>query len=66
MQPTDAPYVRTGEPTMTLPDGVTCNTCAWMSRCVWLVGRRGNETECDFDPSRYTPVAAPPGGERQP
>jgi hypothetical protein len=38
---------------MNLPDGKTCADCTHYYRCSKLVGVKGNETYCDFAPSRF-------------
>lgn len=40
-----------------LPKGVTCSDCAYWKRCSWLIGLNGEETECDWEPSRFKPKA---------
>ena len=36
-----------------LPDGRTCNDCAHIEHCKMLFGINGNETSCDFIPSKF-------------
>lgn len=36
-----------------LPKGKTCSDCIHASRCAWLIGIKGNETQCDWLPSRF-------------
>ena len=36
-----------------LPEGKTCQDCVLFRRCASFVGRRGPETECDFDPPAF-------------
>ena len=38
---------------MDLPEGKCCNNCVWLTRCTWLLQRKGNETKCDWLPSRF-------------
>jgi hypothetical protein len=48
------------------PDGKTCSTCIHFERCKWLLSYSGDETSCDWIPSRYVPKqdkAAREGGE---
>jgi hypothetical protein len=37
----------------------TCADCTSFSHCQWLLQRKGNETECDWSPSRFLRKAAP-------
>lgn len=38
-----------------LPEGKTCTDCAhFFTRCRWLNHALGNETTCDWAPSRFT------------
>lgn len=37
-----------------LPNNETCSNCFYFDKtCSWLLGRKGNETECDWLPERY-------------
>lgn len=36
-----------------LPMGKTCHDCVHFSRCSWLIGIKGNETICDWLPSKF-------------
>lgn len=38
---------------MDLPVGMTCDDCVWLTRCVWLLQRDGDEMRCDWSPSRF-------------
>ena len=38
---------------MKLPLGKTCNDCVHDRRCKAMFGVKGNETTCDFAPSRF-------------
>jgi len=40
-------------PDMSLPDDKTCNDCIHMSRCSWLLSRKGTEKVCDWFPIRF-------------
>lgn len=34
----------------------TCRNCTHWNYCSWLIGSlTGNETECDFEPSKFRP-----------
>lgn len=33
-----------------------CKDCLHFERCKWLIGINGNETECDWNPSRFIPI----------
>lgn len=44
-----------------VPDG--CKSCAHFQRCGWLLSRRGEETECDWIPSKYRPHPKEPQGD---
>lgn len=37
---------------------MTCIDCKHFSRCAWLIGRKGTETECDWVPSRFVSEGA--------
>ena len=38
------------------PDGKTCRDCRFFaSKCEWLLSYTGDETACDWDPSRFAP-----------
>lgn len=40
-----------------LPAGRTCADCVHFRRtCVWLLGREGTETSCDWIPSLFLPL----------
>jgi hypothetical protein len=32
---------------------LTCAECSHFERCKWLLSRQGDETECDWSPSRF-------------
>lgn len=37
-----------------LPAGKTCKDCRhFFTKCIWFLGLRGNETVCDWVPSRF-------------
>jgi len=38
---------------MILPDGRTCNHCAYIAHCKWVFMISGDETECAIYPSRF-------------
>lgn len=47
--------------TMTLPTGKTCGDCKHWARCKALIqDLTGEETTCDFAPSRFVPKEAKP------
>ncbi len=36
---------------------MTCNECAhFLTHCKWLLSRKGQETKCDWIPSRFEPA----------
>ena len=41
---------------MILPIGKTCKDCIHFKRCEWLIGLKGNETNCDWSPSKFYPM----------
>ncbi len=41
---------------MKLPLGRTCEDCRRVRRCKVHLGIVGNETACDYNPSRYSPA----------
>jgi hypothetical protein len=41
---------------MKLPPGVTCAECYYFKRCVSFIGISGDETTCDWAPSRFRPL----------
>jgi hypothetical protein len=43
---------------MKLPEGKTCRDCKWwFGLCSWLIcSRTGDETECDWSPSKFGPI----------
>lgn len=42
---------------MVLPDGETCGSCAWLSRCAAFFGCKPENTYCDFFPRSFAKVA---------
>lgn len=42
----------------------TCGSCNHFKRCEGLLSRKGDETECDWSPSRYAPKC-PPSAEKE-
>ena len=38
---------------MQLPDGETCKSCAHCKKCTSMFGVQTENTECDFNPSRF-------------
>jgi hypothetical protein len=45
--------------TALLPEGKCCADCAHFQRCHWLLSRTGEETVCDWIPSRFRQHATP-------
>lgn len=40
-----------------LPEGKSCNDCAnFKPTCQWLISLSGNETNCDWNPSRFVEI----------
>jgi len=36
------------------PEGKTCRDCVWFKpKCSWLLSYSGDETECDWIPSKF-------------
>lgn len=51
------------DPSMALPAGKTCSSCAHFRRCGMLFGCSPSATTCDWAPSRFVEKApAPPPG----
>lgn len=48
---------------MKLPEGKTCKDCFWWkSPCSWLIASlTGDETTCDWSPSKFKEKADGPG-----
>jgi len=44
------------EPMDETSETTTCAGCQHFERCKWLIARTGEETECDWTPSRYLPA----------
>lgn len=51
------PILPITQPTDRLPVGKTCADCRYfVPKCSWLIGSlTGDETLCDWDPSRFRP-----------
>ncbi len=44
------------DPDMAHHDGKTCADCRHFERCERLISRKGEETECDWSPTRFQPA----------
>jgi hypothetical protein len=43
-----------------LPLVQTCGQCSHFSRCTWLIGAKEDKTDCDWSPSRWSPIQSSP------
>ena len=41
---------------MLLPRGKTCKDCVRFQRGEWLISLKGNETNCDWSPSKFIDI----------
>jgi hypothetical protein len=49
---------------MKLPAGRKCRDCKhFTAKCEWLISLTGDETECDWSPSKFAPKVVPPTDE---
>lgn len=39
--------------TMRLPTGHTCSDCGYWGFCIWYLSYKGDESSCDWAPSRF-------------
>lgn len=40
-----------------IPNGMKCKDCVnFTTHCKWLLSRKGNETECDWNPTKFIQI----------
>lgn len=51
------------EPSMLLPEGMTCGRCRHFRRCSQIYGHIAEDEVCDWAPSRFIDAGPPPAAE---